>query len=157
MKAGGVRILEHFDEVLVNEVGQHEAIVQLGPPPHRGSLVGLVPEAAYQGANEQLLGQAHPSVGRHLERAKLEQSLPAGGAVRAVKLVDAELRTMRVARHVDEQVAKHPVNQPVRHLARRLRVSSDLLKGHFQLVERVVTSLIDTRRLAGRADEKARE
>ena len=39
--------------------------------------------------------------------------------VRRVELVDAELRAVRVARHVDQQVPERPIDEPRRH--RRLR------------------------------------
>jgi hypothetical protein len=54
-------------------------------------------------------------VGRHLEGAHLEQAEAAGGAVRRVQLVDAELGAVGVAGDVDQQVAQQAVDEPRRH------------------------------------------
>ena len=89
---------EHVREVLLDEVRQHEAIVQLGAParePRRR--VRRLPEARDQRAQQQLLREAHARVRRHLERAQLQQAEPAGRAVGRIQLVDAELGAVRVA------------------------------------------------------------
>jgi len=62
---------------------------------------------------------------------------------------------MRVARDIDEEMAEQPVDQPRRNFARaRCR---HLGHGDLELIERVMARLVDARRLAGRADEQARE
>ncbi len=66
---------------------------------------------------QQLLRQAHPRVRRHLERPELDQSQPAGRGIGRVQLVDAELGPVRVARHVDQQMAKDAVDEPRRHVS----------------------------------------
>jgi hypothetical protein len=76
-----------------------------------------VPEAGHQAAQQQLLGQRHARVRRHLEGAQLEQAEAAGRAVRRIQLVDAELGAVGVAGDVDQQVAQHAVDQPGRHVA----------------------------------------
>ena len=118
-----------------------------------GCAVRLLPEARDQRAQQQELHEAHAGVRRHLEGAQLDETEPAGRPVGRVQLVDAELGAVRVAGHVDEQVAEQPIDQPrLRRLAGRRA-----LKGDLELVERVVARLVDARRLAGRADEQAGE
>ena len=60
---------------------------------------------------------------------------------------------MRVAGHVDQQMAEDAVDQPGRAVA----AVGDLLEGDLQLVEAVVPGFVDPRRLARRPDEHARE
>ena len=57
---------------------------------------------------------------RHLERAELDQAEPARRPVRRVQLVDAELGAVRVAGHVDQQIAEQPVDEPRRRGCDRL-------------------------------------
>ena len=136
---------------------QHEAVVQLGPPAHLARAVGGLPEPRDERAHEELLGEAHPRVRRHLEGAQLDEPEPAGGAVGAVELVDAELGAVRVAGHVDEQVAEEAVDEPGRAWVAGARVGLELAERELQLVEAVVARLVDARRLARRADEHAGE
>jgi hypothetical protein len=79
-------------------------------------LVGLVPEARHQRAQQQLLHDAHARMRRHLEGAQLQQAQAAGGGVGRVHLVDAELAAVRVAGDVDQDVAQRAVDQPGRHV-----------------------------------------
>ena len=72
---------EHVVEVLLDEVRQHEAIVQLGAPADQRGLVRRLPEPGDQRAHEQLLREAHARVRRHLERAQLDQAQPAAAAL----------------------------------------------------------------------------
>ena len=132
---------------------QHEPVVQLRSPAHEVALIGHAPEARDEREQQQLLREAHARVRRHLERAELDEAEPAGRAVGRIELVDADLGAMRVARHVDQQVAEQPIDEPWRRL-RRLR---DLRERELELVERIVASFVDPRRLARRADEHARE
>ena len=57
----------------------------------------MIPEAADERAQQELLREAHARVRRHFEAAQLEQAEPAGGAVGRVEFIDAEFRAMRVA------------------------------------------------------------
>ena len=59
-----------------------------------------------------MLHEAHLGVRRHLKAAKLHQPQPARAAVGRVQLVDAPLGPMRVARNVNEQIAKDAIDQP---------------------------------------------
>ena len=132
---------------------QHEPIVQLRVPAHERPVVRRLPEPGDERPQQQLLRQAHPGVRRHLERAQLHQPLPAAARVGCVELVDAELRAVRVAGDVDQQVPEDPVDEPRRDAI----VLGDLRESNLQLVERVVPRLVDARMLAGRPDEQTRE
>src|SRR5436190_2613410 len=143
-------------EVLPHEPRQHEPIVQLGAPAlELAGHIRLLPEARDERAHQELLRERHARVRRHLEGAHLEESQPPSGAVGGIQLVDAELGAVRVAAHVDQQVAEDAVDEPRRALS--LRLALELAEGDLDLVDRVVARLVDARRLAGRADEHAGE
>ena len=77
--------LQNVRKIPFHKVGEHEAVVQLGSPPcQAGRGVGRAPEACYQRSQKQLLREAHALVRWHLERAQLEKSQPASGAVRRI-------------------------------------------------------------------------
>ena len=61
---------------------------------------------------------------------------------------------MRVAGHVDQEIAEQPVDEPRRHGRDRL---IRLLERELELVQRVVPRFVDARRLARRADEEPGE
>ena len=84
--------------------------------PQRGSgpSSGSRHSRAMMRADQQLLGEAHARVRRHLEAAELDQAEPAGRAVGRIELVDADFRAMGVAGHVGEEVAHQAVEQPRR-------------------------------------------
>ena len=144
---------EHVVEVLPHEMRQHEIVVQARAPAAERPFVGTVPEFGHEAAQQRLLRHAHAPVRRHLEGAQLEQAATAGCGVRREELVDAELGAMGIAGRVDQQIAEHPIDQPGRGLSSR----RDLLEGDLQLVQRIVARLVDTRMLAGRANEQARK
>jgi hypothetical protein len=133
---------------------QHEAVVQIGAPAHRLALLRLAPEPGHQRPEQQLLGEAHARVRRHFERAELDESQPPSGAVGRIELVDADLGAMRVAGHIDEQIAEQPVDDPDRR-AEALR--RHLRERNLELVQLVVAGFVQPRRLTGRPDEQARE
>ena len=54
--------------------------------------VGLLPEFRDQAAQKQMLGEAHPRVRRHFERAHLDQPQAAAAAFGRKKLIDARIR-----------------------------------------------------------------
>ena len=66
-KPGLAHFVKHVLEVLLDEVRQHEAIVQLRAPAHQLRGVGRLPEAGDQAAEQQLLHQTHAGMRRHLE------------------------------------------------------------------------------------------
>ena len=84
---------------------------------------------------------AHARMRRHLERAELDQPEAPGRAVGRVELVDADLGAVRVAGHVDQQVAEDAVDEPWRYAA--LRRVGDLLQRDFHLEERFVTRFVE--------------
>ena len=90
---------------------------------------------------------------RHLERAKLHQPAPAGTAIRRVHFIDTKLGAMPVAGHIRENVAKQPVHEP----RRRILAVAHLLERDFQLIQRILARLINTRMLAGGANEQPAE
>ena len=148
---------QHAAEILLDEMRQHEAVVQLGAPalqscrPVRGT-----PEARHQRTHQELLGEAHARMRRHLEGTQFEQAQPAGRAVGRIEFVDAELGPVGIAGHIGQQVAQHPVDQPRR--ARTAGLAQDALQfgeGDLDLVDRIVARFVQARRLARRPDEEA--
>ena len=149
---------QHILEVHADEGGQQEAVVQAGTPAAGSCPVRLFPEPHYQCAQQQLLHDAHACVGWHLEGTQFQQAQAAGGRVRRVHLVDGELAAMGVAGYVDQDVAQCAVHQPGWHvLAVFFAVLVDLPKRDFQLIQLVIAGLVNTWRLAGRADKHAAE
>src|SRR5947209_15500583 len=63
--AGIAEIAEHAQEILPDEVRQHEMIVQCRSPSHERAVLRLAPEPRKQRAHEQLLRKAHPRIRRH--------------------------------------------------------------------------------------------
>ena len=147
---------EHVEEILPDEMRQHEPVVQRRAPARQRPVQRIAPQPREDRADQQLLGEAHARVRRHLEAAELDQPEPAGRAVGRIELVDADFRAMGVAGHVGQKVAHQPVDQPRR---RRLAVAGlrDLRQRDLEFVKAVVARLVDARRLAGRADEQAGE
>ena len=112
---GQVHLLDHVAQIGPDEIGQHEAVVQFSTPALQARwLIRRLPEPCDQGAHQQLLGQAHARMRRHLKGAHFEQAQAAGRTIGRVELVDAELGAMGVARHVNQQVTQDPVDHPRR-------------------------------------------
>ncbi len=130
-------IAEDILEVLGHEVRQHEAVVQLRVPANQRLIVGALPEAGDERAQEQLLREAHPRVRRHLERSQLHEALATAARFRRVELVDAELGPVGVARQIDEQMSEHAIHEPWR----RIPAPGDLRERDLQLVQRIVPRL----------------
>ena len=151
-------LAEHVLEVHAHEGRQHEAVVQLGAPARERAAVGLLPKARDQGAQQQLLRNAHARVRRHLEGAQLQEPQAPRGGVGRIQLVDAKLAAVRVARDVDEDVAQRAIDQPRRHLLPvQGAAARDFAQRDFELVELVVARLVHTRGLARGAYEQAAE
>ena len=151
-----LEIGEDVEKILPDVVAQHEAVVQRGAPARQPPVERVAPQAGDDRADEQLLGEAHARVRRHLEPAELDQPEPPGRAVRRIELVDADLGAVGVAGHVGQNVAHEAVEQP-RPRGGSLSGPRDLGERDLQFVEAVVPRLVDARRLAGRADEQAGE
>src|SRR5258706_15656758 len=60
---------EQVLKILMDEVRQHETVVQIRAPARQFLDVRGLPEAGDQAADQQLLYQAHAGVRRHLEAA----------------------------------------------------------------------------------------
>ena len=86
----------------------------------------------------------------HLKRAQLQQPEAQALAFRRIHLVDAELRAVRVAGDIDQQIAE----QAVQDVGRTIAVGQ-LAERDFELVEGVHSRFIDARVLAGRPDVHA--
>ena len=146
-------VIERLAKILPHEMLQHEAVMQGGTPSRRRAVERLAPEPRHQGPQQQLLGETHAGVGRHLEGAELDQAEPSRRPVGREQLVDADLGAVRVAGHVGQQVAKQAVDQPGRG-RRALAGRRHLRQRDLELVEQVLPGLVDARRLAGRPDEQ---
>ena len=57
--AGVAQIGEHAEEVLPDEVAEHEAVMQGGAPAHKAALLRLSPEPGHQRPQEELLRETH--------------------------------------------------------------------------------------------------
>ena len=152
--AGVAELGEHALKILPEIMRQHEAVVQRGAPAREAALLRLAPHFCDQRADQELLREAHPRIGRHLQRTEFDQAEPAGGAVRRIELVDADLGAMGIAGDVDQDVPEQPVDQPQRRLHAGWR---HLRQRDLQFIQTVMPCLVDARRLAGRADEHAGE
>src|SRR5262249_61226325 len=85
--AGAAKTFQNVEKVLPNEVFQHESVVQGRAPTYRRAALWLAPEPGDQGAQEQLLRQAHARVRRDFGRAGLHPGPPPGLTVRRGKVV----------------------------------------------------------------------
>ena len=142
-----------------DEVRQQPAVVQRRAPAHqlaRGRAAARSARPARAAAaSAPALIRACGGISKARNSSRPRRPV---GAVRRVQLVDRELGAVRVAGEVGQQVAQQPVDQPRRRrlLAGRV-LAVHLLERDLELVEAVVARLVDARRLAGRADEHARE
>ena len=183
-KAGLAHLSQHVGKVVGDEGGQHEAVMQPGAPARHRRLVGRVPEARHQGAQQELLHDAHARVRRHLKGAQLQEAQAAGGRVGREHLVDGKLAAVGVAGHVHQDVSQRSVQQPGRHVAPTLphavwvaaprggvpglgrpgagqaavgRRLVNFTQRNLQLKQLVVACLVHAGGLAGGADEHAAE
>ena len=157
-EAGPGEIGEDVEEVLPDERGEEEPVVEGRAPADEPPLPRFAPQPRHQRPHHQLHHQAHPHLRGHLEGAQFHQAAAPGGGVGGMELVDAELRAVRVAGEIDEEIAEQPVDEPRgRPATRRAAGSAHLVDGDLQLVEALVPRLVDPRGLAGGSDESARE
>ncbi|CAB4583968.1 unannotated protein [freshwater metagenome] len=131
--------------------------MQIGAPAHEVLLIRLVPKSGDGGAEQQMLREAHLGMRRHFKRTQLDEAEAAGAAAGIKHLVDAELRAVRVARGIAEDVAEDAIDEPRRRRASLVILLLQLAEGQLKLKQRVIACLIDTRALAGGADEEAAE
>src|SRR5262249_38852515 len=132
-----------------------ESIVQLRSPSHEFASVWRLPESRNERNQHQLLREAHLRMRWHLERAKFDETESTRWAVRRIQLVDANLRAMRIAGHVDEQIAEPAIDQP-RH-RRSGAAIGNLRESEFEFVQRIEPCFVDAWRLTGRPNEHPRE
>src|ERR1700730_16310949 len=79
----------------------------------------------------------------HFEGTQFEQSQAQPVTLWWIKLVDAELGSMRVSSDIDQQVAEQSVHNDRRAAARR-----QITKGDFWFIHRIHAGLVDARILA---------
>ena len=137
-------VVDDLDEVLPNEVGQHEAVVERRTPLDERRAIRRLPEAREERAGEQLLHDRGLRMRGHLESPQLDQPQASRRAVGRIELVDAELGAMRVAGDVDQEVSEHSIDQP---RGARLPAARQLSEGELDFVDRVVPRFVDPRRL----------
>src|SRR5213592_4334561 len=102
------QVINHVVKILLNKVRKHEAVMKVRAPAHQRALVGLLPKAGDERAEQKLLGETHARVRRHFKGSQFDQAKPPAAALGRVEFVDAKFGPVRVPRHVDEQVAKNP-------------------------------------------------
>jgi len=122
-------------------------------PANQGLTIGLTPKTPNKRPQQELLRQTHLRVRGHFEPTHLQQAQAPGAAIGRIEFIDTKLGPMGIARRVHQQMAEQPVHQPRGHLAGTGQVS----ERNFQLVKRIVTSLVNARALAGRPDEQTAE
>src|SRR5436309_10990713 len=106
------QVFDHVLKVILDKMREHEPVMEFGAPAHQGPLIRVLPATGDQRAEQELWGEAHARVRRHCKGAQLDQAKAAAAGFGRVEFVDAELRAMRVASNVNEQVAKNPIHQP---------------------------------------------
>ena len=153
--ASFAQVCHHIFPVELNEVGQHEPVVQNRAPPYELSPVRRTPEVRDQRPDQQLLRQTHARMWRHFKRAQLYQAEPRSGGIRRIELVDAELGAMRVAGKVCKQMPEDAIREPRR--GRWRSHIGNLIEGDFQFVDGIGSCFIHTGMLAGGADEHPRK
>jgi hypothetical protein len=103
-KPCSAEIAQDVEEILPDEMRQHEAVMQHRAPAGQLAADRRLPEPRDDRADQHLLGEAHARMRRHLEAAELDQAEAPGRAVRRIELVDADLGAVRVAGHVDSML-----------------------------------------------------
>ena len=69
-------VLDHVLKVEIDEMRKQEPVMQFGAPGDEAIDHGVFPEPGDQATDQELLGQAHPGVGRHLEGPQLDEPEP---------------------------------------------------------------------------------
>ena len=150
-----VQVAQHIQKILPDEGRHHETVVQRRAPARQAARNRVFPTPRDDGAQQQLLGKAHPRVWRHLKSAKLDKAEAAGRPIGREQLVDTDFRAVGVAGHVDQAVAQQAVNQPGRRNRGIGARRHDLIECYFQLIKAVMAGLVNPGGLAGRADKGA--
>ena len=79
--SGFLQVCNDLLHVLPRVVWQQETVMKFGPPAHQVLLVGLFPEPGEQGPQQQVLYQAHSSMGWHFEGSQLKYPKATCGTV----------------------------------------------------------------------------
>ena len=138
---------KNFKEILLDEMGQHESVVQHWTPADEIALERRLPECANERADKQHLEEAHAHVWRHFEGSQFEQAQSKAKPFWRKQFVHAELGAMRVSCYVSEQVSKKSVDS-LRRATRR----GQMAKSKLEFVQGVHARFIHTRILTGRAN-----
>src|ERR1035438_3991980 len=72
--AGFVQFFENIFPVALDEVREHEAVMQGSSPEDQRTLIGVFPEVCNQCPHQQLLCETHARVRRHLESPQLHET-----------------------------------------------------------------------------------
>ncbi len=152
-------LTEFLKDVLpveLDEVGEHETVVQRVPPVDQLSPIRFFPESGDERSHQELLNQTHARVRRHFKSPQLDQPQPGRSGVGRIKFVDANLRAMSVAGEIDQEVAKDAVDRPGTYEFGGAGIG-DLIEGDLKLIKRVGARFIDARMLAGGTYEESGE
>jgi hypothetical protein len=79
--AAAGEVVQDFEKIAPNEMFEHVAIVQDRAPAHRLGVERRAPKGGDEGAQQQLLGETHARIRRHLERTEFNEPEPAGRTV----------------------------------------------------------------------------
>ena len=143
-------------EILLDEVRQHEAVVQFGAPARQPR--GLVGRAARSAPPASAAAAAAPGSCAHAAASR-RRAAPAGRSRPVGPSGEYSLSMQNSARCVlpVTSISRLRNSRSTSHGGHSLARRRQLLERDLELVQRVVARLVDARRLRGRADEQARE
>jgi hypothetical protein len=95
-------------------------------------------------------------MGRHFKGPEFHQPQSRRSIVARVQFIDADFSAVSVASEIGQEVAEDAVDSPWTYALAKARVRN-LIEGDLQFVERVSSSFIYPRMLAGRPDEESRK
>src|SRR5580692_1944141 len=117
---------EDLEEILLHDMGEHEAVVKLRPPGNEASMERDFPERANQCADKQHLQKPHAHIGWHFEGSQFEKTELESKSLWGEQLVYAKLGAMSIPGYIGEQVSKESVDDVRRAICRREMAESDL-------------------------------
>ena len=121
--AGPLQIVDHFAEILPHKVRQQKPIVQLRAPANAAGCgkASRQNQATSVRSSNCCVRLIRACGGISNARNSTSPKRP-GRRVGRVQLVDAELGPVRVAGHVDQQMAKDAIDQPRRRVCAVSRI-----------------------------------
>ena len=146
---GFFEIVDDVLEILPDEMGEEEAIVNFRAPADEAVVIGLFPEMRDHRPQEEVLSEAHLGVRGHFEGAHFQEAEATGGGFGGKEFVDAEFGTMGISGGVDQEIPEDAVDEPGGDIA----FFGNLIERDFEFVDLIVSGLIDAGGLAGGADE----